>query len=192
MKHIKIFKNWINESIEGLTKEVIDKDLQNFKKENPEKLATEEILPCGAIMKTNDYSGVKTIETKFMYLRAPVSVGGSVTTRISKAGDGPKLGNIYIWFSTQHSYIDISRGEIFYIKFDDNTIIKIPTNGSVGSWDSTSNLWDHSTGFYPNPDQLNILQTKEITGFKYYLMEKPITGKSALKFIEALKCVNNA
>jgi hypothetical protein len=190
MKHIKIFENWINESTEGLSKEVLNKDLENFIKTNPEKLETEEILPCGATVKTDDYSGVKTVGSKFMYLRSPAATGGSVTAKVSKEMNGPNSGKLSIYFSIANPATFIPNGEIFYIKFDDSSIMKLPTRGSDGHWD-VDKIY-HSYFFYPDPEQINILQTKKITGFSYYKAETKITNQSALRFIKTLNCVNDA
>ena len=180
MKYLKIFENWINESLGVLSKEDLDKNLEAFIKANPKTVATDKILPCGAVIKINDYTGIKTTESDFIFFSSTgEDEGVDGTIRITKESNG-KIG---IFFSLHSSNpYGIDRGEIFYIKFEDGSIMKFVTSGDNISY-------DHSVFIYPTASQLGILKTKKINGMKYDAEEAKVSEKTASIFINSLNCV---
>jgi len=176
MKHVRIYENFIKEST-ALTKVDKDDKLKKIFKNSPKLVSAEKILPCGAIVKVNDYTGIKTTESDFIRFD-----GGCF--QITKEADG----KISIYFSLDCSTAyNVSSGEIFYVKFIDGSVLKFPTSGDVANY--SAGRFFHSALAEPSPTQLSIFKSKKINGLKYDIQETDIQEETADVFQNTLKCV---
>lgn len=129
--------------------------------------------------KKNEYTGERTVSY--------ITGGDGYSYVISKINKGPV--SIYIQLESETPYI-IPNGTIFYIRFMDSTILKLPTySADVYDYSALKGKFSNSFNFTPTPAQLQMLKGKYIYGFKYYLSECKLNDDDSKEFSKGLKCV---
>ncbi len=139
-------------------------------------------IPCNTETKVDSYSGKKTIETGFISFN-----GGSYLLSKEK-------GVINFWLQLESSIIlTIDAGEIIYIKFSDNSILKfVNSSTDIGDYSQYSDKWSNSFIFNLSGIKLEQLRTKKIIGIKCYINEYIFSENDGLNFKKNLNCIVKA
>lgn len=155
--------------------------LMGYSQSNSISTATDSI-PCNIETKVDSYSGKKSIETGFVSFN-----GGSYL--LSK-----ERGIINLWLRLESSTIlTIDAGEIIYIKFSDNSVIKfINTSTDIGDYSQYSEKWSNSFSFNLSGVKLEQLKTKKIIGIKCYINEYAFSESDGRNFNHNLNCITRA
>jgi hypothetical protein len=133
-------------------------------------------------VKVDSYSGKKTIETGFVSFN-----GGSYLLTKEK-------NIINFWIQLESSIIlTIDKGEIIYIKFSDNSVIKfVNTSTDISSYSQYSDKWTNSFSFDLTGVKLEQLKTKNIIGIKCYINEYNFPESTSDDFKNNLNCIIKA
>lgn len=145
-----------------------------------------DIPSCDIKIAVDSYTKKKTIESQLIDFNKG-------TYQLSK-----NKGVVNLWIQLQSSKIlTIKKGEIFYIKFKDDSIIKFIIQ--------STNISDYSNGTFSNSfsfdlinNNLQQLKTKKIKAIKCYINEYifeddvPIIDNAPNTFINNLNCIVNA
>jgi hypothetical protein len=178
LKHLKVFENFIIGLTENLDLKILNKDFkENFLSSSP-KPTLDKFLSCGAVLKINDYTGIKTMESEYLNF-------GDSTIKIIKEEDN-KI-KIYISLSSSTVFI-IPEGEIFYVRFDNGEVLKFKTLGDHPRVESGIRI-NYSTLLNPSREELEKFNKFSITGFKFYVIESTISKGQADVFRKILDCV---
>ena len=139
-------------------------------------------IPCNIEIKVDSYSGKKTIETGFVSFN-----GGSYLLTKEK-------GIINFWLQLESSIIlTIDAGEIIYIKFSDNSILKfVNSSTDISDYSQYSDKWTNSFSFNLSGVKLDQLKTKKITGIKCYINEYSFSESDGTSFKNNLNCIVKA
>ena len=147
-------------------------------RENEVNLKSDSI-PCNITIKIDSYSGKKTIETGFVGFS-----GGTYLLTKEK-------GVINFWIQLESSiHLTINSGEIFYIKFTDNTIMKLViTSTDYGDYSSYRDSYTNSFSFNLTGSKLELLKTKKISGIKCYIKEYNFSDNTSEIFKNNINCI---
>lgn len=155
--------------------------LMSYSQTNSATSSTDSV-PCNIEIKVDSYSGKKTIETDFVSFN-----GGSY--RLSK-----EKGMINFWIQLESSIIlTIDAGEIIYIKFSDNSVIKfVNSSDDISDYSQHSEKWTNSFMFNLSGVKLEQLKTKKIIGIKCYINEYTFSESDGTNFKNNLNCIEKA
>lgn len=143
---------------------------------------TTDSIPCNIEIKVDSYSGKKSIETGFVNFN-----GGCY--RLSK-----NIGIVSFWLQLESSIIlTIDAGDIIYIKFSDNSVIKfVNTSTDISDYSQYSDTWNNSFSFNLFGDKLKQLKTKKIIGIKCHINEYTFSESDGENFKNNLNCIIKA
>lgn len=140
------------------------------------------VFSCDDIdISINQYTKIKKAETGFK----DFSPG---TYNIYKEG-----GIIYFYISVEsYTAFTIDKGEIFYLKLEDGTILKFPnTQVSFPDYSRSNNKYSNSILILLKYDILNKLSNFKITGMKYYINEIDLEPEESSIIMESFKCLKS-
>jgi hypothetical protein len=155
--------------------------LMGYSQSNSSSTAADSIS-CNIETKVDAYSGKKTIETGFVSFN-----GGSYLLTKEK-------GLINFWIQLESNIIlTINAGEIIYIKFSDNSVIKfVNSSTDISDYSQYSEKWTNSFSFNLSGVKLEQLKTKKITGIKCYINEYTFSESTGENFKNNLNCIVKA
>ena len=136
-------------------------------------------IPCNITIKIDSYSGKKNIETGFVDFS-----GGSYLLSKEK-------GVINFWIQLESSiHLIINSGEIFYIKFTDNTIMKFTiASTDYGDYSAYRDNYTNSFSFNLIGSKLELLKNKKISGIKCYINEYDFSDNTSEIFKNNINCI---
>jgi hypothetical protein len=139
-------------------------------------------IHCDIETIVDSYSGKKTIETGFVYFD-----GGSYLLSKEK-------GVINFWLQFESSIIlTIDAGEIVYIKFSDNSVLKfVNPSTDISDYSQYSDKWTNSFSFNLSGAKLESLKNKIIIGMKCYINEYIFSESDGVNFKNNLNCIVKA
>lgn len=143
-------------------------------------LSANDSIPCSINVEVDTYSGKKTIETGFVDF-----TGGNY--KLSK-----DKGIINLWVQIESNvHLIIDAGEIFYIKFTDNTIMKFMIiSKDYGDYSPYEDKYTNSFIFNLSGKKLETLKSKKIQGIKCYINEYSFSDNTAENFKNDLNCIS--
>ena len=143
----------------------------------------EDSIPCDITVKIDSYSGKKTIATDYIDLKDE-SLKDIGTYCLSK---DKGIVNLYLRLESV-TLLTIRKGELIYIKFTDNSVIKF-VNPSTNASDYEKGVFSNS--FFLNLTGNNLLQmkVKKIKGIKCYINEYNISEYGGENFQAQLNCI---
>jgi hypothetical protein len=164
-----------------LTLTVMMNGLMSYSQSNGTTIIADSI-PCNIVTKVDSYSGKKTIETGFISFN-----GGSYLLSKEK-------GVINFWLQLESTILlTIRAGEIIYIKFSDNSIIKFVNSVTdISDYSQYSDKWTNTFSFNLSGVKLEQLKTKKIIGIKCYINEYTFPENDAMYFKNSLVCIAKA
>lgn len=150
--------------------------------QNISSTATADSIPCNIQTKVDSYSRKKTIETGF------ISFNGGYYL-LSK-----EKGVINFWLQLESNIIlTIDAGEIIYIKFSDDSVLKfVNSSTDISEYSQYSDKWRNSFSFNLSGVKLEQLKTKKIVGIKCYINEYTLSENDGVNFKNNLNCVLKA